>query len=131
MIYVQTGRTARLEWEIQSSLYNQRDTRFGTYTPTWLVKSDSAFKTEIAYDWKRSNPPWQWTIAPSCPDRYKNPLRVSKQSTANLVISNIESQDNGTYLCLLVLRNPSETIESNIRLIVTGNGFNTVAMSPF
>ncbi|XP_031555946.1 opioid-binding protein/cell adhesion molecule-like [Actinia tenebrosa] len=62
---------------------------------------------------------WKWNIhTNTCPARLLNPVRVSKESTATLVIHNVTLADSGTYGCVLVLttRNP---ITSKVKLVVT------------
>jgi hypothetical protein len=98
---------------------DNKDTEFDINSPKWNYYNSQGVAINIASEdmFKR----WKWVIhRATCPPRLLNPTRVSKESVATLVISNVTSADNGTYECSLVLLRTSSPITSRIELIVSG-----------
>jgi hypothetical protein len=116
VLYVNPGITARLVWDYNVT---NKDITFAAYSPTWFYRNTT--QMQIAYEYKWSNPKWKWTIASTCPDTLR--YRISKESTATLVISNVTTADNGIYQCTLALSSPTITTATQVRLIVTGKWY--------
>jgi hypothetical protein len=111
---VPSGGTAKLIWEYH---VNDKIKDFGDdgSSPIWYFEIP---RNLIAADDGLNG--WKWAInIRTCPPRLLNPTRVSKESTATLVITNVSTADNGIYGCALVLKGGSQ-IDSTTRLIVIG-----------
>jgi len=113
-LYVLKGETARFVWDYHVDNINE----FDSSSPSWSFYDPNAKR--IGYEYKFAG--WKWTIdTNTCPLRLRSPtVRVSKQSTATLVITGVTTADNGTYGCTLVLVNPKPAVISKAQLIVTG-----------
>jgi hypothetical protein len=114
VVYVPSGGTAKLIWDYH---VNDKIKDFGDdgSSPVWYFEIP---RIMIAVE--NGLHGWKWTIVTStCPPRLLNPTRVSKESTATLVITNVSTADNGIYGCALVLKGGSQ-INSPIGLVVGG-----------
>jgi hypothetical protein len=114
VLYVSIGGTARFVWDYT---VDNRTYVFDAYSPTcsfynannidFLIGQENVFNK------------WKWVInIATCPARLLNPVRVSKESTATLVIYSVTSADSGTYGCTLVLTT-ARLIISKVQLVVT------------
>jgi hypothetical protein len=111
---VSSGGTAKFVWDYH---VDNRNLEFSSQSPTWSFYTTSGMELVIALEDKFEG--WKWKInVGTCPARLLNPTRVSKESTATLVITNVTTDDNGIYGCSLMLSTP---ITSTAQLIVTGN----------
>ena len=96
---------------------DNRSKAFHVYSQTWNYYADDGKAFLIAHESIFKN--WEWSINPAtCPARLLNPVRVSKESTATLVIHNVTLADSGTYGCILVFKKRSP-ITSKVKLVVT------------
>jgi hypothetical protein len=114
VLYVLKGKTARFVWDYT---VGNRETDFASSSPTWHYRYQNTTQIQIAYEYKWRNPRWKWTIASSCPESLR--YRVSKESSATLVIADVTTADNGIYGCSLLFRT-GNFITHQVQLIVTG-----------
>ena len=116
VLHVQTGQTAGFVWDYT---VGNRNTEFGFNSPEWGFYDSQNRRSVIGSEDGLKG--WKWTIDYSkCPARLLNPtVRVSKESTATLVISNVTTADSGVYGCTLVLTTAAP-LTSKVRLFVTG-----------
>ncbi|XP_031550983.1 titin-like isoform X2 [Actinia tenebrosa] len=115
VLYVQTGQSARFVWDYT---VDNRSVEFGLNSPEWRFYDSQNRRSVIGSE--NGTNGWQWAIDYSqCPTRLLIPtVRISKESTATLVISNVTTADNGVYACTLVL-SAGSSIVSKVQLIVT------------
>lgn len=113
VLYVVRGQNARMVWDYNVS---NRNAEFGSYAPAWYYYINTS-KIQVAHEYKWSKPKWKWSVGPECPVRLKS--RVSKESTATLVISNVTTADSGIYECGFTLTSGLYKY-SKVELIVTG-----------
>jgi hypothetical protein len=113
-LYVSSGGTARFVWDYT---VNNRIEEFDANSPRWsfYIANDTDFLIGQENVFRKGK--WFINIA-TCPARLLNPVRVSKESTATLVIYNVTSADRGTYGCTLVLTT-ARPITSKVQLVVT------------
>jgi len=112
-LYVLKGETARFVWDYHVDNINE----FDSESPSWSFYDPNAKR--IGYDNAFDSRKWKIDTN-TCPLRLRSPtVRVSKQSTATLVITGVTTADNGVYGCILVLKSGSPII-SKVQLIVTG-----------
>ncbi|XP_031550431.1 uncharacterized protein LOC116287863 [Actinia tenebrosa] len=102
--YAVVGDTVKFNWNY--TVVN-KEVDFGPYvsSPVWYYYNpDGRTKSVIAVDDGLRG--WKWTISRrTCPPRLLYPtVRVSKESVATLVISNVTKNDSGWYGISLVLR---------------------------
>ena len=108
------GETAKLVWDYT---VDNRSEEFDVFSPRWLFYADNGVAVRIAQESIFKN--WEWYInRESCPVRLLNPVRVSKELNATLVIHNVTLADSGTYGCTLYLAKRSP-IASKVKLVVT------------
>jgi len=116
IIYAVVGQAVKFVWDYVTS---NKTADFDVQSPRWEVyTSKNGWKTIGADDGTSG---WQWKLSSSCPARLQNPTRVSKASTASLVIYNVTSDDAGIYRCNLTLKD-RPPISSASQLVVTGMG---------
>ncbi|XP_031555029.1 uncharacterized protein LOC116291935 [Actinia tenebrosa] len=112
--YVSVGKTIKLVWDY--SVDSKRE-EFGVYSPKWIFYADNGSEFIIAQENVFNQGQWNIQKA-TCPARLLNPVRVSKESTATLVIHNVTLADSGTYGCVLMLAARSP-ITNKVKLVVT------------
>jgi hypothetical protein len=96
---------------------DNRIEEFDASSPRWLFYIANGTDYLIVHENVFSK--WKWFInIVTCPARLLNPVRVSKESTATLVIYDVTSADSGTYGCTLVLTT-KRPITSKVQLVVT------------
>jgi hypothetical protein len=115
---VSSGGAAKLVWDYH---VDDRNTDLFPTSPQWTYDNGNK-KTVIASEFMSigsgGSISWRWSIAPSCPVSLKH--RLSKESTATLVITNVTAIDNGWYICQLLLNSGKNPLMSKVQLIVTG-----------
>jgi hypothetical protein len=111
---VSVGKTARFVWDYT---VDNRIREFQESSPKWSFYNENGSAHLIAYERVFERRTWIINNR-TCPKRLLNPTRVSKESTATLVIKNITTSDSGTCGCELMLTtlNP---IRSKAQLVVT------------
>jgi hypothetical protein len=114
VLYVSSGGTATFVWDYYVS---NRTTEFDPFSPVWSFYNKSGDKAVMGLDNAFNG--WSFVLQKNCPSRLLNPTRVSKESTATLVISNVTTADNGIYECSLLLTSGSP-IKCKVQLVVTG-----------
>jgi hypothetical protein len=96
---------------------DNRIEEFDAFSPGWSFYN--ANDTDFLIGQENLFSKWKWFInIATCPARLLNPVRVSKELTATLVIYNVTSADSGTYGCSLVLKT-RRAIISKVQLVVT------------
>jgi hypothetical protein len=113
VLYVSSGGTARFVWDYYVS---NRTTEFDPFSPVWSFYNKSGDKAVIGLDNAFNG--WSFVLQKTCPPRLLNPTRVSKESTAILVITNATTADSGLYECRLFLTR-SSPVKSRVHLVVT------------
>jgi hypothetical protein len=114
VLYVSSGGTARFVWDYT---VDNRTEEFDAFSPKWSFYNANDVDLHIGQESVYLK--WKWLInIKTCPARLLNPVRVSKASTATLVIYNVTSADSGTYGCTLVLTTRRPII-SKVQLVVT------------
>jgi hypothetical protein len=104
-----------LEWDY--SVVSNKSKDFDLQSPLWEFYNRNGVWKTIGYDDGTSG--WKWKLSSTCPSRLLDPTRVSKASTAALVIFNVSLADSGIYRCNLSLRN-GPPITRQVELIATG-----------
>lgn len=119
IIYAFVGETVRFNWDYTVT---NKDLDFGYYvsSPIWYYYKPDGERSVIAVEDGLHN--WKWKISYlTCPPRLLRPtVRVSKESVATLVISNVTKSDSGWYEIYLALR-IAPAITDRVELVVTGN----------
>ena len=120
--YVRNGRNARLVWDY--SVDNQADLDGIIYS---VQVSGGYFSNMLGLQ-------SDGTVVnfPSTPNKYKGRVRI--EGRASLVIENITSQDNTSFMCTLVAKpGAGSDVRSQVQLIVTGlyNSFVFIALIHF
>lgn len=113
MVYAYVGETVRLEWLY--SIDGGRDNAFGRYSPTWSIYYSDSEYAELASEDKNNG--WKWSISDRCPASLRG--RLTKESDATLVISEVTIADSSIYGCSLVMVSGQPVI-SKVQLIVRG-----------
>jgi hypothetical protein len=111
---VKAGDTVKLIWDY---VIGNKSKTFDLQSPLWEINDRNSVWKAIGYDDGTSG--WKWKLSSTCPSRLLDPTRVSKASTATLVIFNVSLEDSGIYRCNLTLKN-GPPITSQVELIVTG-----------
>jgi hypothetical protein len=111
---VSSGGTARFVWDYT---VDNRIEEFDVLSPKWSFYNANDLDLDIGQENVFEHREWFINTA-TCPARLLNPVRVSKESTATLVIYNVTSADSGTYGCSLVLAT-RRAIISKVQLVVT------------
>ncbi|KAK3697941.1 hypothetical protein QZH41_013023, partial [Actinostola sp. cb2023] len=106
------GTAVNLQWEYTVS--GDRNVAFARYSPTWDLYANNT-SVELASEDKNNN--WKWSVSSTCPATLRE--RISKDSSAHLVISNVMLSDTGTYGCSLKLSYGNPLVDK-VDLIVTG-----------
>ena len=107
--YARIGSNAKLMWDY--SVDNQADLDGIIYS---VQVSGGAFTKMLGLQ-------SDGTVGnfPSIPNKYKGRVRI--EGRASLVIENITSQDNTSFMCTLIAKpGAGQDVQSQVRLIVTG-----------
>ncbi|XP_031560006.1 Down syndrome cell adhesion molecule-like isoform X3 [Actinia tenebrosa] len=111
VLYVSSGGTARIVWDYDN---RNRTAMFDPYSPEWALYNTSGFRIVIGVEDGYNG--WKFIISKQCPPKLRG--RVSKESTATLVISNVTKADERLYECSLLLLAEAPT-RSKVQLVVT------------
>jgi hypothetical protein len=112
-VYVYSGTTVKLEWEY--SITGDKKKAFARYSPTWNLYDEEGEMAELASEDMYNS--WKWMVSATCPASLRG--RISKQSSANLIITKVTTADSGTYGCTLELAS-GDPLTDKVQLIVTG-----------
>ena len=117
-LYVASGGTAKFFWDYT---VENKSEEFQFFSPTWKYYYANGAAVDIGHDHFLEN--WKWKISfDTCPYRLLNPIRVSKENNATLIISNVTIADSGLYEMALMMKT-FQPLTSKVQLVVTSEFF--------